>query len=211
MAALGGDGSWCVFFDRDGTLNDHVERDGRRSSPRSPEEWIPRPDASAALGRLRAAGGRLVVITNQPDLSRGLLDPRALDGLHRALAAEAGVDDVFVCPHRAADSCACRKPSSHWLYRAARRHRLDLHLSYLVGDRPTDAQAGLNAGTRAVLLTTIRRTSNVPGLHYAPDLSAAATEILRHRAGSQTSRSTLALSPREEKHHGIRHDSRFLG
>lgn len=170
-----------MFLDRDGTLNAHVLRVGRRSSPRGLQEWTLLPETSIALARLRAAGARLVVVTNQPDLSRGLIRRDALDGLHQRLAAQVHLDAVLVCPHQASERCRCRKPSSYWLHHAARHLQVDLGASYFIGDRATDAQTGLNAGLRVVLLTAGRGVSDIPGLRYANGLSAAATEILRDR------------------------------
>ncbi|MFB7496508.1 D-glycero-alpha-D-manno-heptose-1,7-bisphosphate 7-phosphatase [Streptomyces sp. NPDC056161] len=170
---------WCVFLDRDGTLNSHVTRDGRRGSPRTAQEWRWEPGAPTCLRALHQAGAHLVVVTNQPDLARGLLDHRALSALHALLPDMAA---VYVCPHTAADRCRCRKPSSHWLRQAAARQGIHLKDSFLIGDRPTDAQCALNAGARAVLITGRNTDSTADGLDYATDLPAAVRTVLRHRA-----------------------------
>ena len=172
---------WGVFFDRDGTLNAHVRRDGRRSSPRSEQEWLLRPGARDALNRLHGAGATLAVVTNQPDLARGRLSRGALDGLHHRLAAGVPLAAFYVCGHTREQRCRCRKPSSDLLHRAAVHLGVDLGQSYLVGDRPTDAQAAMNAGLVAVLLSPVRGESQIPGLQYVPGLAAAAAAILRHR------------------------------
>ncbi|MFD3976812.1 D-glycero-alpha-D-manno-heptose-1,7-bisphosphate 7-phosphatase [Streptomyces cyaneofuscatus] len=174
------DRAWCVFFDRDGTLNNHVLRGGRRTSPRHTQEWTALPGVQECFAQLRAAGALIALFTNQPDLSRGLLDRSALARMHRRLGR---LDGVYVCSHSARNRCWCRKPSSVLLRQAAADLSLDLAGSYLVGDRPTDAQAGLNAGCTAVLLSprTPPRASTVTGVHYAPDLLAAARTVLRHR------------------------------
>ncbi|MFJ4834491.1 D-glycero-alpha-D-manno-heptose-1,7-bisphosphate 7-phosphatase [Streptomyces sp. NPDC088747] len=187
---------WCVFFDRDGTLNTHVLRRGRRTSPRHAEEWTALPGIQECFTQLRAAGALIALFTNQPDLSRGLLDPSALDRMHRRLGR---LDGVYVCSHSARHRCHCRKPSSALLRQAAVDLSVDLAASYLVGDRPTDAQAGLNAGCTAVLLTprTPPRASTVTGVHYASDLLEAAHTVLRHRR-SRTARHTNGTpSPKE--------------
>ncbi|MEU3860078.1 HAD-IIIA family hydrolase [Streptomyces sp. NPDC028722] len=174
---------WGAFFDRDGTLNAHVLRGGRRGSARHPREWTALPGVAECFARLRAAGAVIGVITNQPDLSRGLLDLGTLHDLHRRLGP---LETVRVCPHTAEQRCRCRKPSSALLREAAADLSVDLSDSYFVGDRPTDAQAGLNAGCTAVLLVpggTVRR-SLIPGLHYAAGLPQAATAVLRHRSAA---------------------------
>lgn len=171
---------WCVLFDRDGTLNAHVWRAGRRSSARDEHEWTDLPGVQESFGRLRAAGALIGVVTNQPDLSRGLLDPAALRRMHRRLGE---VDGVYICPHTTSHRCPCRKPATGLLHQAARHLAVDLRHSYLVGDRPTDAQAGLTAGCTAVLLTprTPVPRSGIPGLHYANDLAGATGAVLAHR------------------------------
>ncbi|WP_158771510.1 D-glycero-alpha-D-manno-heptose-1,7-bisphosphate 7-phosphatase [Streptomyces sp. NRRL S-340] len=170
---------WCVFFDRDGTLNAHVWRAGRRTSARHEQEWTALPGIQECFGRLRAAGALIGLVTNQPDLSRGLSDRTALDRMHHRLGP---LDGVFVCPHTACRRCACRKPAGGLLRQAAEELSVDLSDSYMVGDRPTDAQAGIGAGCTAVLLTprVPPRPSLIPGLHYATDLVDAAGTVLRH-------------------------------
>ncbi|WP_181140307.1 HAD-IIIA family hydrolase [Streptomyces sp. Ru62] len=191
-----GSRGWGVFFDRDGTLNAHVRRGGRRTSARHEQEWTALPGVQECFGRLRAADALIGVVTNQPDLSRGLLDPATLDRLHRRLGR---LDGVWVCPHTARQRCRCRKPSSVLLRRAAARLSVDLAGSYFVGDRPTDAQAALNAGCTAVLLTprVPARPSLIAGLHYAPDLWEAASTVLHLRRTGAARRENGPASHKE--------------
>ena len=63
----------AVFFDRDGVLNEIVERDGKPASPRTPEELVVAADAPQVLSRLREMGFKIFVVTNQPDVRRGLM------------------------------------------------------------------------------------------------------------------------------------------
>lgn len=170
---------WAVLFDRDGTLNAHVTRSGRRTSARHEHEWTALPGIQECFGLLREAGALIGLVTNQPDLSRGLFDRAALDRMHHRLGP---LDGVYVCPHTAARRCSCRKPAGGLLRDAARHLSLDLGDSYMVGDRPTDAQAALNVGCTAILLTSCNppRPSLVPGVLYAKDLVGAADLVLRH-------------------------------
>ncbi len=173
--------AWAVFFDRDGTLNEHVHRAGRRSSPRCAAELVLVKDAVAALSSLRAAGARLLVITNQPDLARGLLRPDQLAEMHRQLCQRLGISGVYVCPHLPRDGCECRKPASGLLHQAAAAHGLRLSDCYLVGDRVTDAQAAVNAGATAVLLGG-HTSGDWPHVWHGAGLAAAAGLILADRA-----------------------------
>jgi len=172
---------WAVFLDRDGTLNRHVIRDGRRGSPWRLDDLSLVEDAVSAAARLRRAGARLFVVTNQPDVERGFLRRDELNKMHALLADVLGVSAAYVCPHTAERRCRCRKPASRLLHLAADDFAVRLPESFVVGDRATDAQAGLNAGLTAVLLTTSARPSTVPAMSYATTLTSAVTLILRKR------------------------------
>ena len=183
---------WAVFFDRDGTLNAHVARDHRRSSPWRIDEFALLPDAVVAAAALRDAGARMFVVTNQPDLQRGLLDPCDLDSMHCQLREILVLDHVYVCPHVAALRCACRKPAGTLFRRAVEEFGIDLSHSWMLGDRATDAQAALSAGLRAVIITPVQRAteSTVPELSYATSLMSGVREVLRARDIRHTIRST---------------------
>lgn len=143
-----------MFLDRDGVLNEVVERDGQPASPRKAAEFRLVGDVHDAVRRLRAAGLPVYVVTNQPDLARGLLPQRELDAMVKTLRDDVGVDDVRVCPHDDGDGCACRKPLPGLLQDLAAVHDVRLDGSYMVGDTWRDMEAGRTAGCRTVLLRT---------------------------------------------------------
>ena len=142
----------AVFFDRDGTLNEAVVREGRPFPPESADELRILADAPAALARLKQAGFLIIVVTNQPDVARGAQSRGAVESIHAALAAELPIDDFLVCWHDDGDGCACRKPKPGLLLEAAARHEIDLRASFLVGDRWRDIDAGAAAGCRTILI-----------------------------------------------------------
>jgi D-glycero-D-manno-heptose 1,7-bisphosphate phosphatase len=135
-------------------LNNVVFRDGLQGSPRSLDELAIAPDAAAALASLKAAGFRLICVTNQPEVPRGLLSQQVLMDCNAAVRAALPLDDLLVCCHEDNDSCDCRKPKPGLLLQAAARHGIDLASSFMVGDRWRDVDAGANAGCRTVLLQT---------------------------------------------------------
>ncbi|MBC5809801.1 MAG: HAD family hydrolase [Candidatus Eremiobacteraeota bacterium] len=142
----------AVFLDRDGVVNRQIVRDGRPYPPASLGELeIPEP-VRPALDRLKAAGFRLIVVTNQPDVARGTIPPATVEAIHEALKARLPLDDILVCPHDDADNCKCRKPKPGLVLEGAARHAVDLGGSYLIGDRWRDVEAGHNAGVRTVFL-----------------------------------------------------------
>ncbi len=170
--------SRAVFLDRDGVLNRIVWRDGKAASPRAVDELVIEPDAPAALAALKAAGFKLFVVTNQPDVRRGLMPKASLEAIHRTLRRALPVDDVAVCEHDNADECACRKPRPGMLIDLARRHGLDLSASVMVGDQDRDIACGHAAGCATVLLAR-DYNSGAGADHVVETLSQAADVILQ--------------------------------
>ncbi|NQU09273.1 D-glycero-beta-D-manno-heptose 1,7-bisphosphate 7-phosphatase [bacterium] len=180
--------SRAVFLDRDGVLMEDSNYVGRV------ERVTVIPGVPRALKRLQDAGFRLLVVTNQSGVGRGYFPRPAVDQIHAHLDAEFGragarVDRYYVCPHRPDAGCDCRKPQPRFLVEAAREFGLDLGRSYMVGDRPGDIQAGLNAGTRTVLVLTgagreTLAAGTVQPSRVVADLSDAADWILAENGGS---------------------------
>ena len=98
-----------VFLDRDGVLNALVERDGKMVSPRLFQDFRILDGVSEAIQILRQQNYELVVVTNQPDISRGLMLQTELNQMTEAVL-ELGVHQVLICPHSDEDACLCRKP-----------------------------------------------------------------------------------------------------
>jgi D-glycero-D-manno-heptose 1,7-bisphosphate phosphatase len=139
----------AVFLDRDGVLNRAVVREGRPYPPSRLEDVEVLPGVPEALARLKKAGFALVVVTNQPDVSRGEIAGALVDAIHERLAALLPLDEFRVCFHDDADRCDCRKPRPGLLTRAP---LYDLSRSAIVGDRWRDIEAGRRAGCRAAIL-----------------------------------------------------------
>jgi len=142
----------AVFLDRDGVLNESVVRDGKPYPPARVEEFRIYPDAAGALARLKAAGYRLIVVTNQPDVGRGTTPRSTVDSINAALESALPVDEILVCWHDDRDACDCRKPKPGLLLEASARHGIDLQQSFMVGDRWRDIDCGAAAGCRSVLI-----------------------------------------------------------
>lgn len=142
-----------VFLDRDGTLNPDP---GYISSP---EQFELFPGVAAALARLTRAGARLVVVTNQSGIGRGLLAPADLEAIHaklRRLLLEAGasLDAIYVCPHHPDERCRCRKPETGMVDQAVGELGIDLSRSYLIGDHAKDMELAKRVGVKRVWVTT---------------------------------------------------------
>jgi D-glycero-D-manno-heptose 1,7-bisphosphate phosphatase len=171
-----------VFLDRDGVLNRAVVRGGKPYPPASPGELEILPGVPDALARLRAAGCRLVVVTNQPDVARGTVTRAAVDATNAMLRDRLGLDDIRVCPHDDGDNCECRKPRPGLLLQDA----FDRPTSVMIGDRWRDIEAGRAAGVGTTILVDYDYDEPMP---HEPDvrvasLAEAADWILERAAPS---------------------------
>jgi D-glycero-D-manno-heptose 1,7-bisphosphate phosphatase len=143
----------AIFLDRDGVLNRVVVRDGKPYPPASADAVDVAPDVAPALARLKAAGFRLVVVTNQPDVATGVQTRAGVEAINATLAARLPIDEFRVCYHQDSDACECRKPKPGLLLRPPMH---DLARSVMVGDRWRDIEAGRRAGVRATVLVDNR-------------------------------------------------------
>ena len=159
----------AVFLDRDGVLNRAFVRDGHPYPPARVDDLEVLPGVTAAVERLREAGYRTIVVTNQPDTA----SRSTVDEINRGLRSVVPVDEVLVCPHDDADGCGCL------LVDAAERLGIDLSASVMVGDRGRDVEAGHRAGCRTVF---VDRGYDEPHPDHSdaqvPDLPAAVAWIL---------------------------------
>lgn len=171
-----------VLLDRDGTINEEIGYVLR------PEELRLIPGAVAALRELRRLGLGLVVLTNQSPIGRGLMTQVDLDRIHARLdrmLAEGGVtlDGIESCPHRPDEGCACRKPGTLMVERAAVRMGFDPGASWLVGDHGSDLLLGRAVGARTILVLTGHGREELEGGagqhadHVVADLGEAAAVI----------------------------------
>lgn len=150
----------AVFLDRDGTINKEVHHLTRV------DQLQLLPDSAEAIRLLNAAHFRVVIITNQSVVARGLLSPAGLADVHaslqRMLLAEgAMVDGIYHCPHHPTAGigelgvdCDCRKPRPGMLLQAAEDLNIALDQSYMIGDTPGDLAAGQAAGCQTILVRT---------------------------------------------------------
>ena len=143
-----------LLIDRDGVINQDS-----RDYIRSPNHWRALPGALEAMALAQRAGFRLVVISNQSGLARGLFSIHDLNAIHQRLSDELArlggrVEAFFFCPHAPQDDCECRKPRAGLLISLRERLGIDLAGTSFIGDRISDAHAARTAGARPVLVRT---------------------------------------------------------
>jgi D-glycero-D-manno-heptose 1,7-bisphosphate phosphatase len=162
----------AVLLDRDGVINRR-----RPGHVRSWAEFEFLPGALEALRRLRVAGERVLVLTNQSVVGRGLIAAAQLDEIHRRMCAAvegAGgrIDAVLACVHSPAERCGCRKPAPGLFVHAAEALGVDLGRSLMIGDAWTDVEAARAAGCPALWIGPDAVAGPVPS---ARDLLDAVT------------------------------------
>jgi D-glycero-D-manno-heptose 1,7-bisphosphate phosphatase len=169
----------AVFLDRDGVVNRAKVRDGRPYPPNSVDEVEILPGVADALSRFKAAGFAVVVVTNQPDVARGVQTRATVEAIHAKLSTALPIDEFRVCYHDDRDGCACRKPKPGLILESARAHDFDIRCSVVVGDRWRDIEAGQRAGCRTVFLDCgyVERHPSAPDL-VVRSLTEAADWIL---------------------------------
>jgi D-glycero-D-manno-heptose 1,7-bisphosphate phosphatase len=153
MPATGSEGRRAVFLDRDGVLNRPVVRLGKPFPPADLASFEIYPDASDSCRLLKAEGLLLVVVTNQPDVGRGLQSRDVVEAMHRRLQEALPLDRIEVCfdPDDTTAS-GYHKPAPGMLFRAADALGIDLRRSYMVGDRWRDVDCGRAAGCTTVFV-----------------------------------------------------------
>jgi D-glycero-D-manno-heptose 1,7-bisphosphate phosphatase len=177
MTAAPNDSAAAIFLDRDGTLMREVNYCSK------PEQVEIFPDVPAALLKLKAAGYKLIVISNQAGIGRGYFT----EAQYRLVEAEvaravlpATFDAVYFCPDRPDLATDRRKPAPGMVFEAERDHDIDLARSFFIGDKAIDIACGRNAGVRTILVRTgygAQETHAAP--HWiAEDLREAARIIL---------------------------------
>jgi histidinol-phosphate phosphatase family protein len=165
----------AVLFDRDGTLVHDVPYNG------DPALVRPVDGARRALERLRAAGLRIALVTNQSGVARGLLTADDVRAVHDELQRLVGAfDAVAFCPHAPEDGCACRKPAPGLVLAAANALGVRPEETVVIGDIGADVRAAAAAGARGILVPTpVTRAEEVAAAPVvAPDLDAAVDLVL---------------------------------
>lgn len=147
-----------VFLDRDGTINEDV------GYLVDPNEFRLLPRVAEGTKLLKEAGLKVIVVSNQSGVARGLFSEEVVREIDKKMQDEllnqgAFLDAIYFCPHHPdigeppyRQNCYCRKPKPGLFLRAAKIHRINLAHSYMVGDKLSDIEAGKRAGCRTVLL-----------------------------------------------------------
>ena len=171
-----------VVLDRDGT----VVVDRGYLADAAGLEFLPR--AADGLRTLHEAGYRLVMVSNQSGVGRGLFSLERLQAQHvrlRQMVSDAGAQlaGIYWCPHLPEAGCDCRKPALGLLRQAGRELGFAPSTAVIVGDKACDAEFGRRAGATTILITNgAAANMDVACDFQAPDLAAAARWIIERSA-----------------------------
>lgn len=147
----------CIFLDRDGVIIENVAH-----YVRALEDIRFIPGALEALAQIRQTNYRIVIVSNQSVVGRGIIGKDRANSIQQAIVkrievAGGRIDGSFLCFHQPSDRCDCRKPRPGLVLQAADQMDLDLGRSILIGDAVSDVQAGLSAGVGRVALVKTGR------------------------------------------------------
>jgi histidinol-phosphate phosphatase family protein len=156
-----------VIFDRDGTIVVDVPYNG------DPASVLPVEGMRDALNRLRAASIPIAVVSNQSGVGRGMITIEQVEAVNRRVDELLGpFDAVLYCPHSPQAQCECRKPKPKLILDAARAMGVEPSCCVVIGDKPSDVEAAVNAGACSIL---------VDSAHSAVD---AVNAVLRRMSSS---------------------------
>lgn len=173
-----------VILDRDGVINeesnDYIKTDS---------EWVPIEGSIEAIARLCQADYRVIVVTNQSGIARGLLTIEDLQAIHermnQAVANGGGrIDAIFICPHKPDDDCDCRKPRPGMLHSVMERLDIELAGVPLVGDSLRDVQSAMVVGAAPVLVRTghgartLEQNKHLENVQVFDDLASFVDDLL---------------------------------
>jgi D-glycero-D-manno-heptose 1,7-bisphosphate phosphatase len=141
----------AVFVDRDGTIMEDCDY---CSDPKDVKIF---PGVQEALLRLKSKGFKLIIITNQSGIGRGLMTVEQYRAVEAEVVRQLGgdlIDATYFCPDVPGQDSSCRKPAPGMILQAKREHRIDLLRAFFIGDKEIDVECGRNAGVRTIRVQT---------------------------------------------------------
>ena len=142
----------AVFLDRDGVLSKAFIKNGKSFAPKSLKDFKLFSGSKNSVKKLQLSGFMVIVVTNQPDVGRKLISKKVLKKMHDKLKKKTKVDAIYTCTHSQNMNCYCRKPKPGMILEAAKKYKINLKNSFMIGDRPSDITAGQKANCRSIFL-----------------------------------------------------------
>ncbi len=174
----------AIFIERDGILNHYRIENNHPIPPNCPAELRIKTDAIPLIRSLKTSGFTLIVITNQPGISRGYMFWKNIDLIHKRLKEEFLLDDIFVCPHDENDGCNCKKPKLGLFIEAVYKWQINISESIIISDKWQDAQSARMLGCLSVIINSPWISSNSRYDFLVPNLAGAVEKINQIKANN---------------------------
>jgi len=144
-------GQKAVFIDRDGTINENIGYIDH------PDKFHMYPGIAEGIKQLNDLDFDIIIITNQSAIARNLINEEELSIIHQKMKKElektgAKIDKIYYCPHHPDQKCNCRKPNTGMFEQAISENDINVHTSYVIGDRMLDIEAGHKMGLTTILI-----------------------------------------------------------
>lgn len=136
----------AVFLDRDGVIIESKLKFGKPVAIIDKKDIKILQGVASSIYKLINAGFELIVVTNQPDIAKGITTFEIVNQIHLEISRLTGLKHFYICPHVDSDFCKCRKPQPGLLTTAAQELSIDLTRSFLIGDRWRDISSGQSVG-----------------------------------------------------------------
>jgi D-glycero-D-manno-heptose 1,7-bisphosphate phosphatase len=185
---MNANGQFAVFLDRDGVINRR-----RPEHVKALAEFEFLPGALDSLAELHRRGIRVIVVTNQSAVGRGLLREHELARIHewmRLAVSVAGghIERFYTCPHVPETQCSCRKPATQLFLKASSELGITLKGSVMIGDAWSDMQAAQAVGCVPILVSLREREARNDSVVVVRDLSEAVARLPEMQRQRQATR-----------------------
>ena len=142
----------AVFLDRDGVILKPIIYKKKSYAIRSLSDFKFLPGVIKSIRKLKKKGFLVFVVSNQPDIGHGIITKSFLNKVNKKIKLKTNIDAFATCPHRQNEKCSCRKPKPGMILSLAKRYKVYLKKSYMVGDRASDINAGKKAKCKTIFI-----------------------------------------------------------
>lgn len=182
----------AVFLDRDGVINQNVffNDTNKWESPRLADQFVIKEGVIKALRDLQKAEFLLFLVSNQPNIAKNKSTMSELNSVHNKFISIISKEkisfvDCYYCFHHPdgivpefSFICKCRKPNPFFLLKAAKKYKLSLENSWTVGDRATDIECGIAAGTKTILIKHVDNATKYTNRQFAAGSLYQASQLI---------------------------------
>ena len=164
-----------IFLDRDGVINKDPGGWAKNSYVTRQDDFFFIDGAIEALKKLKEAGYRICIVSNQGGISKGHFTQEDLDSVNEKMLAEiekggGRIDELYYCPHHDKDNCNCRKPKTGLIEQAIKKADVELKNTFIIGDDVRDIELGKKMEMKTIFVLSGKRSlSDVKNWPAQPD------------------------------------------